>query len=164
MLWAGPVGGVLAMDDPTLPKMGKCSIGVIHQYCGELGKRANCQAFVAAHYAAEKPTLSTPMHWPVSGRGFRPNDWATESIVGAPTFRLGSRSSQRSSAPPISTYSMLSKMCEPLRGLRASQTTYTARCWRTAGMTGRGGCRPLCDGQFSPGVARVPLDRPRAVS
>ena len=53
-------------------------MGVTHQYCGELGKRANCQAFVTAEYVAQGPTSSTPMHWPVSGRLFLPDDWAAD--------------------------------------------------------------------------------------
>ena len=66
------VGGpqaALVIDDTALPKKGTLSVGVARQYCGQLGKRANCQAPVSLTLAgAEVPV-------PVGLRLFLPKEW-----------------------------------------------------------------------------------------
>src|ERR671928_485857 len=66
------VGGpdaVLVVDDTALVKQGRHSVGVKRQYCGQLGKRVNCQALVSLTLArAEVPVgvglrLSLPEDW-----------------------------------------------------------------------------------------------------
>src|SRR5215203_3431854 len=73
-----PRGGVLVIDDTSFPKQDKASVGVARQYCGALGKRANCQVVVSAEYLADEPESSRPLHWPVSGRLYLPEGWAND--------------------------------------------------------------------------------------
>src|SRR5215831_3161719 len=73
-----PPAGLLVLDDTGLPKQGRSSVGVARQYSGTLGKVANCQVVVSAHYVADEPTNSAPVHWPLTAQLYLPEAWATE--------------------------------------------------------------------------------------
>src|SRR5215218_10478043 len=69
------VGGpdaVRVIDDTALPKQGRHSVGVARQYCGALGKRANCQVLVSLTLARGEVPL------PVGLRLFLPEAWAAD--------------------------------------------------------------------------------------
>jgi len=66
-----PEGWVI--DDTGLPKDGRCSPGVGHQYCGALGKTANCQVLVSVNAATDR--ASCPLGW----RLFLPEAWDQDS-------------------------------------------------------------------------------------
>ena len=66
-----PVAGWV-VDETSVPKKGRHSVGVARQYCGTLGKEAACQVAVSVSLANR--SLSVPAGW----RLYLPKEWATD--------------------------------------------------------------------------------------
>lgn len=64
--------GILAVDDTSFPKQGHQSVGVQRQYCGALGKIANCQVAVST------VLLDDHLAWPLSFELYLPQAWCTD--------------------------------------------------------------------------------------
>ncbi len=71
LLVGGP-DAVLVVDDTGVPKKGSLSVGVAPQYCGELGKQANCQSLVSLTLARREVPV------PVGLRLFLPKSWTDD--------------------------------------------------------------------------------------
>ena len=67
----GPIEAWI-IDDTGFPKHGKHSVGVQVQYCGQLGKQANCQVAVSLSIANHSASL------PVAYRLYLPKEWAKD--------------------------------------------------------------------------------------
>jgi SRSO17 transposase len=67
--------GVLVIDGSDFPKQGKESVGVKRQYCGQLGKTANCQAGVFLAYA------STQGYALLDRRLYLPEEWFSDAYA-----------------------------------------------------------------------------------
>ena len=68
----GSDDAVLVVDDTALPKKGTASVGVTGQYCGALGKQANCQCLVTLTLARREVPV------PVGLRLFLPGVWTDD--------------------------------------------------------------------------------------
>lgn len=67
--WLGEADGVVIVDGSGFPKQGNASVGVAYQYCGHLGKLANCQQGVFLVYASRKGYAF------LDERLYMPEDW-----------------------------------------------------------------------------------------
>ena len=64
---------VWIIDETAFPKAGEHSVGVARQYCGTLGKVANCQVAVSLHWSSAE--ASCPILW----RLYLPKQWLEDA-------------------------------------------------------------------------------------
>jgi SRSO17 transposase len=66
---------VWMIDETAFPKAGAASVGVARQYCGTLGKVANCQVAVSLHWSTAE--MSCPLGW----RLYLPEKWVSDPML-----------------------------------------------------------------------------------
>jgi SRSO17 transposase len=85
----GGPAAVLIVDDTALRKQGQHSVGVAQQYCGDVGKLANCQCLVSLTLALGDVPL------PLALRLYRPAEWTDDpercDAAGIPLAARGHR-------------------------------------------------------------------------
>jgi SRSO17 transposase len=64
--------GILILDETSFPKSGPHSVGAARQYCGALGKVANCQVAVTA------ALWTGGRAWPLGALLYLPETWASD--------------------------------------------------------------------------------------
>jgi len=132
----GTDDGVLMVDGSDFPKQGCHSAGVKRQYCGELGKRANCQAGVFVGY------VSSQGYTLLDRRLYLPREWITDDAYAARRRQCG--------IPPAMTFKTKPELAEEM--LAAVVKSQSLRCrWVVADEAF--GCAP----DFLDGVARLGL-------
>lgn len=83
--WLGEPGAVLIFDGSGFPKQGAHSAGAAPQYCGALGKIANCQEGVFAVYSSTRGYAFVDGRLYVPDRWFGHDDAARRKACGLPS-------------------------------------------------------------------------------
>jgi SRSO17 transposase len=60
------------VDDTGFPQKGTHSVGVVRQYCGQVGKQENCRVAVSLSLTTEQASL------PIAWRLYLPETWAQD--------------------------------------------------------------------------------------
>jgi SRSO17 transposase len=83
--WLGEAEGVVIADGSGFPKQGDHSVGVAPQYCGHLGKVANCQHGVFLAYASARGHAFLDARLYVPAGWFDPAHQVEREACGLPT-------------------------------------------------------------------------------
>src|ERR1700723_4652397 len=152
----GPIEAWI-IDDTGFPKQGKHSVGVQHQYCGQLGKEANCQVAVSLSIANHSASL------PVAYRLYLPQDWTQDR---ARRKKAGVPKEIKFKTKPEIALEQMRWACEAglPRGVALMDAAYGRDSRLGAGLTGVGG--PYAVGILSstlmwrPGTSPRRMDKP----
>jgi len=108
----GEPAGVLTLDGSDFHKQGNESVGVKRQYCGELGKRANCQAGVFVGYSSSRGYAL------LDRRLYLPREWVEDAAYAQRRAKCG--------IPPETTFKTKTEL--GLDMLTAIHDAKTLRC------------------------------------
>jgi len=97
----GDDDGVLILDGSDFPKQGQESVGVKRQYCGELGKTANCQAGVFLAYASQQGYAL------LDRRLYLPEEWLTDEAYAVRRKACGIPEATTFTTKPLLGWSMI---------------------------------------------------------
>ena len=97
----GDDDGVLILDGSDFPKQGSQSVGVKRQYCGELGKTANCQAGVFLAYASQHGYAL------LDRRLYLPEEWLTDEAYAVRRKACGVPETITFTTKPLLGWSMI---------------------------------------------------------
>ena len=153
--------GVLILDGTSFPKQGTHSVGVARQYCGTLGKTANCQVAVTA-------ALWTGVRaWMVGARLYLPEAWLTpdqrrraripRTVQFQEKWRLAVTLLQQVRASGLTVTAVVAD-AEFGNNATLRRTLHRAQCSYALGVAsdaeglprharGAGACRPPCTGR-----------------
>jgi SRSO17 transposase len=108
----GEADGVFTLDGSDFLKQGKESVGVKRQYCGEVGKRANCQAGVFLGYA------SSAGYTLLDRRLYLPTEWVNDDDFAQRRAKCGVPSDIRFQTKPALGWEMIREVVDDqqLRG------------------------------------------------
>ena len=126
----GPIEAWI-IDDTGFPKHGKHSVGVQVQYCGQLGKEANCQVAVSLSIANHSASL------PVAYRLYLPQEWAKDK---ARRKKAGVPKDIRFKTKPEIAFDQIRWACEAglPRGVALMDAAYGVDSRLRTGMTALG--------------------------
>ena len=82
--WLADADGVVIVDGSGFPKQGTDSVGVAHQYCGVLGKVANCQEGVFVSYVSQHGYTFLDARLYMPDKWFEPNHDELRTKCGIP--------------------------------------------------------------------------------